>query len=235
MSALFGIAAFVLLMAALALWAQRVAYRRQAFIRDFELPRGLFEQLRKKRPDLELKDCQLVAHALRQFFLAHLKSGRRYVSMPSQVADDLWHEFTLFTRNYEVFCRRAFGRFLHHTPAVVVGGDEKASTGQRRTWWWACKEDHINPRSPARLALLFALDAKLGAADGFRYELDCASWLHRAKESGSALVPVVDCGADMANLMRKTNNSGGCGGGAGCGGDGSSGDSGCGGGGCGGD
>jgi len=38
---------------------------------------------------------------LRQFFLAHLKSGRRYVSMPSQVADGLWHEFILFTKNYD--------------------------------------------------------------------------------------------------------------------------------------
>jgi hypothetical protein len=62
---------------------------------------------------------QLVTRALRQFFLAHLHSGRRYVSMSSQVADDLWHEFILCTRNYDAFCRRAFGRFVHHTPAVA--------------------------------------------------------------------------------------------------------------------
>ena len=60
--------------------------RREAFIRNAELPRGLFDALRRRRPKLSLKECQLVANGLRQFFLAHLKSGRRHVSMPSQVA-----------------------------------------------------------------------------------------------------------------------------------------------------
>ena len=34
----------------------------------------------------------LVSRGLRQFFLAYLMSGKRYVSMPSRVADELWHE-----------------------------------------------------------------------------------------------------------------------------------------------
>jgi hypothetical protein len=179
-------------------------HRREAHIRNFELPRGLFEQLRKRRPELELKDCQLVAHALRHFFLAHLKSGRRYVSMPSQVADDLWHEFILFTKNYEVFCRRAFGRFLHHTPAVAVSDDRKASAGLQRTWWHACKEDHINPRSPSRLPLLFALDAKLGVAGGYVYALDC-----KKLTRGDGSSQVVYCGGDMASSSSCGGGSGG--------------------------
>jgi hypothetical protein len=90
------------------LWARQRQARREAYIRDFILPHGLFDKLRARHPHLSLKDCQLVAQGLRQFFLAHLKSGRKYVSMPSQVADDLWHEFILYTRNYEQFCRRAY-------------------------------------------------------------------------------------------------------------------------------
>jgi hypothetical protein len=223
-----GLAIFVTValgLALLAVTALLMQHRREAFIRSYELPRGLFDQLRKRRPELDLKDCQLVSHALRHFFLAHLKSGRQYVSMPSQVADDLWHEFILFTRNYEVFCRRAFGRFLHHTPAVAVGSDRKADAGLQRTWFWACKEDHINPRSPSRLPLLFALDAKLGVAGGFTYALDCKAAL--AARGGDASAGVIHCGADMASS---------CGGGSGDGGgDGGDGGSGCGGGGCGGD
>ena len=96
------------------LWVRQIALRREAYIRSSVLPRGLFDQLRKRHPELTLKACQLVAHALRQFFLAHLKSGRKYVSMPSQIADELWHEFILYTKNYQAFCNRAFGRFLHH-------------------------------------------------------------------------------------------------------------------------
>lgn len=49
---------------------------------------------------MELKDQQLVARALRQFFLTFHKSKYQRVAMPSQVVDDLWHEFILFTRDY---------------------------------------------------------------------------------------------------------------------------------------
>jgi hypothetical protein len=222
----------VLLGISLALWQQRRIARRETFIRNYELPRGLFDNLRKRRPELDLKDCQLTANALRQFFLAYLKSGRKYVSMPSQVADDLWHEFILFTRNYDAFCKGAFGGFLHHTPAVSVGSGDRADDGLHTTWWHACKEDHINPRAPTRLPLLFALDAKLGVADGFTYALDCkAAQVTRTAASGTA-TPVIYCGGDFAMAARSRRNTGG-GSSGGCGG-GMDGDSGCGGGGCGG-
>lgn len=209
------------------LWRRNLRLKRESFIRTFDLPKGLFDQLVKRHPHLSLRDCQLVSHGLRQFFLAHLKSGRMYVSMPSQVADDLWHEFILYTKNYEQFCKQAFGRFLHHTPAAVLDQARRNNDGIRRCWRYACLEENINPKSPTRLPLLFALDTKLGIAGGFVYALDCASLRN--------VDGTVHCGADLA----------GCGGGgSGCGGDsssdsggdggGSDGGSGCGGGGCGG-
>jgi hypothetical protein len=216
------------------LWHQRRIARRETFIRNYELPRGLFDNLRKRRPELQVKDCQLTASALRQFFLAYLKSGRKYVSMPSQVADDLWHEFILFTRHYDAFCKGAFGGFLHHTPAVAVGSGNRADDGLHTTWWHSCKEDHINPRAPTRLPLLFALDAKLGVADGFKFALDCTTvQVTRTSASGTA-TPVIYCGGDFATAARSRRDTGGRSRGDGsCGGDGG-GDSGCGGGGCGG-
>ncbi len=221
---------FVLFIFSLALWNQRRIARRETFIRNYELPRGLFDNLRKRRPELGLKECQLTANALRQFFLAYLKSGRKYVSMPSQVADDLWHEFILFTRNYDAFCKGAFGGFLHHTPAVSVGSGSKADTGLHVTWWHACKEDHINPRAPTRLPLLFALDTKLGVPDGFSYALDCkTAQLTRRRDDGSSTA-VIYCGGDFASAASDSSD----GGSSGDGGNSSSGDSGCGGGGCGG-
>jgi hypothetical protein len=41
--------------------------------------------------------------------------------MPSQVANDQWHEFILHTRQYDAFCRQVFGRFMHRTPAERGG------------------------------------------------------------------------------------------------------------------
>ena len=73
----------------LLLWQRYRRLARERYIRQFALPRGLYERLRKRRPELELKDCALVARGLRQFFLAYLNSGCRFVAMPSQAVDDL--------------------------------------------------------------------------------------------------------------------------------------------------
>jgi hypothetical protein len=166
------------------LWRRQAWLARDQFIRNASFPPGLLERLAKRRPELSLKDRVLVARALRQYFLVYHHAGYRFVSMPSQAADDLWHEFILYTRVYEEFCRKAFGRFFHHTPAVVLGPDRQGNAGLRRAWWYACKEENINPRNPTRLPLLFAIDAKLGIADGFRYTADCKKL--KPGESGGA-------------------------------------------------
>jgi hypothetical protein len=179
-------------------WSKLVRARRVEFIREFSLPPGLYDKLRQKHPELSLKDCQLVGHALRQFFLAYLKSGKQYISMPSQVVDDLWHEFILYTRNYAQFCRRAFGGFLHHTPAAALGGPKRSNEGLRRCWWQVCREENIHPQRPTRLPLLFALDRKLNIKDGFLYLIDCQNQVERAKLSDRGLP--IHCGADLRPL-----------------------------------
>ena len=119
-------------------------------------------------------------------------SGKRHVSMPSQVADDLWHEFILYTREYDAFCRRAFGGFLHHTPAVVLSEHRKSNEGLRRVWWYCCKYENIDPVNPTRLPLLFALDSKLNIPNGFVYHSQCEKL--RKNGSGTAY-----CGGDFAS------------------------------------
>ena len=81
------------------LYGKWLTFRRAEFIRTFRWPRGLLERLEKHHAGFERKDSALVSRGLRQFFLAYLMSGKRHVSMPSQVADDLWHEFILYTRD----------------------------------------------------------------------------------------------------------------------------------------
>ena len=166
--------------------------RRAEFIRTFRWPPGLLQRLEKQHPAFRRKDSALVSRGLRQFFLAYLMSGRRYVSMPSQVADDLWHEFILYTREYDAFCSRAFGGFLHHTPAVVLSEHRKSNEGLRRVWWYCCKYENIDPVRPSRLPLLFALDSKLKISNGFVYHPDCEEL--RKNGSGTAY-----CGGDFSD------------------------------------
>ena len=213
----------VLAVALAVVWGKLREARRADFIRTYAFPKGLIERLQQRRPGLPAKDGQLVARALRHFFLAHLKSGRQFVAMPSQVADDLWHEFILYTRHYHAFCHQAFGRFMHHTPAVALAQSLRDNAGLRRVWWHCCREENINPRKPTRLPLLFALDAKLGIAGGFHYTPDCSAL--RAGGDGSAY-----CGGDFASASFDggtdglddggSSGDGGGDGGGGCGGGG---------------
>ena len=205
--------------------AQR--YRRAQYVRDYVWPPGLLDKLAKRHASFTRKETALVSQGLRQFFLAYLNSGNRYVAMPSQVADDLWHEFILYTRAYEGFCRAAFGEFLHHTPAVALApGRKQDNSGLRRVWWFCCKDESIDPRRPSRLPLLFALDTKLKIPGGYRYAPDCGD-LRRDGSAGTQCGgdfsdPSVDGGTDGfgsdtgvsdGGSDAGSNDGGGCGGG----------------------
>jgi hypothetical protein len=198
----------------------------ESFIRTFKFPIGLFAKLREKHPQLTQKDCMLVSRAMRKYFLTYLKS-KDFVAMPSQVVDDFWHEFILYTRDYKQFCNQAFGQFMHHTPLVTSGETLLAGQGLRRCWTWACKEETINPMQPLRLPLLFAIDAKLGIENGFNYaegeELVRQLGFDKKKD-GTASSGCGGGGSSSSNA--NCSDSGGCG-------DGGGGSSGCGGGGCG--
>ncbi len=221
---------FISIILMVILWSRQQALARVEFIRSYMFPTGLLEKLSLQYPELEAKDRQLVARALRHFFIAHSKSGRKFVSMPSQVVDGLWHEFILYTRQYDRFCQKAFGRFLHHMPAVVLGQDRQNNAGLRRVWWYACLEENINPKKATRLPLLFAIDAKLKISNGFHYVIDCKGIKPESEDSCRS----VYCGGDITSTdfdggidgfgdssFSDSGDSSGCvdGCGGGCGGD----------------
>lgn len=204
-------------------WRHRVRLERERFIDRFDYARLLDGRLAMKRPELNPRQRQVVFQALAEYFqLCRLAGKRRMVSMPSQAVDDAWHEFILFTRNYDAFCSKALGRFLHHIPAESMRSPMQAQHGIKRAWRLACRREGINPKNPARLPLLFAIDRELGIANGFHYVPDCKNYVARSDASGAVYCAShIGCG-------------GGCGGSSGCDSDGSCGDSsGCGGG-CGG-
>ena len=236
-----GVVFGLFLNAAFKAWQQSA---RRQFVREARLPPFILKKLQAAYPQLAARDAELVLRGLRQFFMAHLRSNRQFVAMPSRLVDAAWHEFILHTRGYEQWCQAAFGRLLHHTPAEVLAGDAKRNDGLRRSWYWACKEESIDPRKPTRLPLWFALDAKFGVAGGFAYVADCRA-IDQAAEAG------VYCGTSFSESDGGSGDAGGFGGsessgsgsseGATGNSDGSGGDAGasdggggCGGGGCGG-
>lgn len=185
-----------IVVAVLAAWV--VQSRRLEFIRRHRMPARLLADLRQRHPQLTQRDAELVASGLRQFFVAAARSHGRSVSMPSQVADDLWHAFIRDAVAYRAYCRQAFGRVLHHAPAVKLSSVPASNAGLRRVWWQACREEGIDPRAPLRLPLLFALDTKFAIAGGFRYLPDCAG-TPRRDDGGSSGTTVVHCAGDFCD------------------------------------
>lgn len=223
---------FLLAVLALRGLQQWLVRRRLAFIDHYPFHPAIASRLRKKRPQLTTEQEALVLRGLKDYFRICAKAGRRrLVAMPSQVVDDAWHEFILFTRAYESFCRKGLGRYLHHTPAEAMGGPARARESIRRAWRLACAKEGIDPLHPSRLPLLFALDSLLAIPDGFNYVPDCtltgSTRLGNSGYCASDIGCASGCAGDSAS-SGGTDSSGDCSSDGGdCGGS-------CGGGGCGG-
>ena len=203
--------------------------RQLKFIEKYSFHPAIRSKLLKKHPDLKNEQLDLVFRGLRDYFYMCNRARRRMVSMPSQVVDDAWHEFILFTKTYQRFCRRAVGRFLHHTPAEAMRTPTLAQDGIKRAWRLACAKEGIDPALPDKLPLIFAIDGLLNIKNGFIYAADC-------KNSNSPHYGTGYCGSHIGCGGGCTGDSGAVTGDSGGFFDGLGGDggSGCGGG-CGGD
>lgn len=220
------IVAALLLLAAALLWRRWQKRRRAGYIERYPYARFVDKRLAARRPELTAEQRTLVLAGLADYFQLCRTAGRRMVAMPSQAVDDAWHEFILFTRLYDTFCRSAFGRFLHHTPAEAMRTPTQASDGLKRAWRLACAHEGIDPKQPARLPRLFALDALLGLSGGFVYQLDCLARSGGAAGDGYC-ASHIGCGSGCGGSSGCAGDSGGSGDG---GGDGSGCSGGCGGG-----
>ena len=201
------------------IWRRWSARRRAAFIDRYPFTGILDQRLAARRPELTPDQRAEVFAGLRDYFQICQRAGRRLVAMPSQAVDDAWHEFILFTRQYAQFCRSAFGRFLHHTPAEAMRSPTQASDGIKRTWRLACAREGIDPRRPQRLPRLFAMDAALLIAGGFIYQLDCLAAGRDGATGAGFCASHIGCGSGCSGDSGSSDGDGGSGCGGGCGGD----------------
>ena len=147
--------------------------KQLAYIKNYRFHNSIKNKILAKYPDLSDEQIHLVFRGLRDYFHLCNLAKRKMVAMPSQIVDEAWHEFILFTRAYGNFSQKALGRFLHHTPTEAMSTPTVAQEGIRRAWRLACHIEKINPKMPNRLPLLFGIDAMLQIDNGFTYSLDC--------------------------------------------------------------
>lgn len=203
------------------IYKDSVNAKRESYINNYIFPLTIKKKLLEKYPHLSDNDLYKVMTGLRQYFHICNMARHRFVSMPSQVVDVAWHEFILFTANYAEFCNKAFGRFLHHSPAETMQQTTIAQDGIKRAWKLCCVRQKIDPKAPLVLPLLFALDSQLNISDGFFYTLDCTKNIAAANANGDTYCAShIGCGggSSCGGSSCGSGNSGGDSGGSSCGG-----------------
>ncbi|MFA5960837.1 MAG: hypothetical protein WC785_10005 [Tatlockia sp.] len=63
-----------------------------------------------------LADYNLYFCELKKFLSLNYLYVDEQFSMVNKQIDSLWHQFILFTREYQDFCNCYFGKFIHHSP-----------------------------------------------------------------------------------------------------------------------
>ena len=195
------------------LWRRQLFRRRQRFIDVTGFGHAPDKRLREAYPELGDAQRELIVSGLRDYFKVVSLAGKKGVSMPSQAVDEAWHALILDTRRYQLYCERAFGRFLHHVPAESMQSPQQAQAGIRRCWKFACKLEGISPQRPTRLPRLFAIDTLLHIENGFRYSLDCSKGDSRSGYCAAH----IGCSSGGSCISDASGDSSGCSGG--CGGD----------------
>lgn len=206
------------------------------FIANYAFPPGMIDRALARCP--ESASAEVLESGLRQFFLAAAADPDLRASMPSRVVDEAWHEFITFTREYDEFCQRAFGRFLHHQPEYLMELS-KATANQTTvllaTWRTACLSAGLDPDTTRTAPILFAADLSAGIDKACTYVATCGSGDACTTSDDVVCVEHALRGPVQKKPSRRRGRRDGCGGeGSGCGTGGDDGGGGCGGGGCGG-
>jgi hypothetical protein len=162
-------------------------YKKQIdFVKNYQFPSRVEQAVLDKYPHLKQSDISLVIKAFKDYFIIAIFAEGKMVAMPSQVVDVAWHEFLLFTKEYQEFCNNAFGRFFHHYPfANNKSGYTKAQNSLIRAWQLACEYEDINPNKPDKLPFLFNIDNLLNIPDGIKYNDKNKSFSHQTSNSNT--------------------------------------------------
>lgn len=90
---------------------------RIEYFKNYKIPLYIKERFLNDFDYLE-EDYEDIEKALMDYFSLFLPKEHNGLifDFPSQVVDDLWHTFILYTKDYRDFCENSFGRFIDHIP-----------------------------------------------------------------------------------------------------------------------
>lgn len=77
-------------------------------------------------------------------YLVLTREQAQTLPMFSAIVDAAWHQFVLFTQEYQEYCEHHLGRFLHHVPAGAPG-ESLSPPGMTRAQFTALYEQSFGP------------------------------------------------------------------------------------------
>lgn len=81
-----------------------------------QIPENVISKYAREQEIGDLNIAKL--HHLELVRFLTLSNNSRRPCVPSRSIDALWHNFILHTKEYEKFCYKYFGGFIHHTPGT---------------------------------------------------------------------------------------------------------------------
>jgi len=146
-----------------------------AAVADLELPSAVF------------KTCPwqprgLIETGLRQWLrcCAPALRDNQMIGMPSRAVDEAWHGLILCTARYSVFCKKAYGQFLHHhpdgggPPGLSMAADPVAEQLGRTVVAWSLVA------TPGEQCVLWDLDKRVGVDEPWGLDLERAAAIQDA-------------------------------------------------------
>ncbi len=89
-------------------------------LRKYDIPSGVRERLTKEYPFSRMSSDEIDACLIefKKFVavLLILREQKQRVAMVSEIIDEVWHTFVLFTIEYAEFSRKVAGEYIHHIP-----------------------------------------------------------------------------------------------------------------------
>jgi hypothetical protein len=91
-------------------------------LEEYEIPSGVIERIKPKEPFNKMMDAEIkeLVNEFKKFMammVINHKTGKR-VEMVSELVDEVWHTFILFTNEYKKFCDTLVGEYIHHEPNI---------------------------------------------------------------------------------------------------------------------
>ncbi len=89
----------------------------------YQIPSGVAERLRQKKPFNDMTELQFneILYEFKKYIailIINYRNGKK-VEMVSELVDEVWHTFILFTNEYRKFCEVIIGEYIHHEPNVA--------------------------------------------------------------------------------------------------------------------